>query len=389
MELSVSGVSVADSSANSPRTVTYTLAAPGGTWDTGDNGTYTVSLVGGQVKDAIGTSADAGTLGTFDVSVGAVTFAAGNNATFTDADGGTVKVSLRGPGTGQLLFDDAGNADASGIMLSGTTSASSVTIAASGAGTSLGGLTAAGDLRAFTAKNTDISGSFSVSGALAKILARNATGSITLSAAGATPASITVAQARDLGITSASPIRSIKASEWLDTDATPDVVTTPALTSLAVRGALQAGVIADTIGRISATGVLSGAEIRATGNITSVTAAGMSGGNFIFAGVRADVSTLPDALDDFANASASIRAITLRGKTAGFSDTRIAAPTVTRATLGTASIGVNAGPNPTGLAADRVTSVSGSTTVMGPYRVTRQDEPGSGIGLIDFTVRIL
>ncbi|WP_353475011.1 CBM35 domain-containing protein [Salipiger sp. H15] len=52
--LVVTGVSLSVGSDGTPRSATYTVAAPGGSWDTGDNGTYTVALLGGQVVDTSG-----------------------------------------------------------------------------------------------------------------------------------------------------------------------------------------------------------------------------------------------------------------------------------------------------------------------------------------------
>src|SRR5262249_38841261 len=55
----------------SPRSATYRITAPGGTWTTDDNGTYTVAVQPGQVTDT-GTPANpvpAGNLGTFKVQV--------------------------------------------------------------------------------------------------------------------------------------------------------------------------------------------------------------------------------------------------------------------------------------------------------------------------------
>ena len=47
----------------------YTVAAPGGTWDYADNGTYTVAMVANQVFDTNFNPVDAGPLGTFDVTL--------------------------------------------------------------------------------------------------------------------------------------------------------------------------------------------------------------------------------------------------------------------------------------------------------------------------------
>lgn len=55
-----------------PRTVTYTVAAPGGDWDTADNGIYTVSLVAGEVLDTSANAvAAAATLDSFTVAMDA------------------------------------------------------------------------------------------------------------------------------------------------------------------------------------------------------------------------------------------------------------------------------------------------------------------------------
>ena len=55
--------------AGATRVVTYSITPPGGSWDAGDNGTYTVALQGGMVADAAGNAAAAGDLGTFAVGI--------------------------------------------------------------------------------------------------------------------------------------------------------------------------------------------------------------------------------------------------------------------------------------------------------------------------------
>jgi hypothetical protein len=57
--------------ANSEWTATYRVPAPGGTWDTADNGTYTVSMQPGQVTDTSGNAVPAGPIGTITVSLAA------------------------------------------------------------------------------------------------------------------------------------------------------------------------------------------------------------------------------------------------------------------------------------------------------------------------------
>jgi hypothetical protein len=370
-------------------TATYTVEAPGGTWDTNDNGAYTVALNPDQVRDQSDVVTPAATLGSFEVALGTIEFSQGKPATFTDADGDTVLVTLSGPGTGRLLFDNAdgatSNLDASRVVLAGTSGSTSLTITASGNGTSLGGLDADGSLKSITAKNTDLAGAMAVTGVVPKIQFRNASGSITLNGIGA-PATIVLAQARDLSVTSVSQIKSLKVTDWLDTDGVDDVITTPALTSLAASGTLQAHVAAGSVGKVTAGGALDGAEIRAAGSIGSVTAASATD-SLVYAGVRPDVSDLPDSLDDFANQAASIKSFMLKGKSASFSNTRIAAPFVGKAALGVAPLGTGAG-NIYGLAADRITSVTGATP-KGAFRLSKRNEPGSGTATDDFAVVVL
>ncbi|MEG4322090.1 hypothetical protein QUB64_21765, partial [Microcoleus sp. Aus8_D2] len=52
-----------------PRTTTYSFVPPDGTWDTADNGTYTVQLQPQQVSDTVGNFDVAGNLGTFTVDI--------------------------------------------------------------------------------------------------------------------------------------------------------------------------------------------------------------------------------------------------------------------------------------------------------------------------------
>ncbi|MBX7105774.1 MAG: hypothetical protein K1X57_16950, partial [Gemmataceae bacterium] len=63
------GVDVAGN--GSPRTVTYRLTAPGGTWDGADAGLYTVSLEANQVKDTANNAVAAMTFGSFIVDLSA------------------------------------------------------------------------------------------------------------------------------------------------------------------------------------------------------------------------------------------------------------------------------------------------------------------------------
>jgi PA14 domain len=62
-------VSVTPSGNGTPRTATYRINTPGGTWDAADNGSYTVALEASQVRDINGNFAAAGNLGNFSVNI--------------------------------------------------------------------------------------------------------------------------------------------------------------------------------------------------------------------------------------------------------------------------------------------------------------------------------
>ncbi|MDA7422406.1 hypothetical protein, partial [Tritonibacter multivorans] len=68
--LTVSAVSVDTNTDGTPRTATYTVAAPGGTWDGPDAGSYTVALAGDAVLDTSGNAvAEDPTLAAFTVDL--------------------------------------------------------------------------------------------------------------------------------------------------------------------------------------------------------------------------------------------------------------------------------------------------------------------------------
>ena len=62
-------VSVDNPADGSPRTATYRVTAPGGTWDYADSGAYTVRLAPSAVTDTVGNAAAAGQIASFNVSI--------------------------------------------------------------------------------------------------------------------------------------------------------------------------------------------------------------------------------------------------------------------------------------------------------------------------------
>lgn len=62
-------VNVTPAGNGTPRTASYRVAAPGGTWDVTDNGAYTITLVASRIGDTAGNKADAANLGNFTATL--------------------------------------------------------------------------------------------------------------------------------------------------------------------------------------------------------------------------------------------------------------------------------------------------------------------------------
>ena len=62
-------ISISDPTDGTPRTVTYAITPPGGSWDLSDLGDYSILIVGNQVTNLDGDSVQAGTIGVFSVTI--------------------------------------------------------------------------------------------------------------------------------------------------------------------------------------------------------------------------------------------------------------------------------------------------------------------------------
>ncbi|MGN7613200.1 autotransporter-associated beta strand repeat-containing protein, partial [Magnetococcales bacterium HHB-1] len=107
-------VSVDTNSNGTPRTATYSITPPGGTWDAADDGTYTVTMNASQVSDTSSNSVTDGSLGTFWVS-------SNSQPSFTNLDGDSV--AWAGVG-GTVNLDSGGDATISDSDLDALNSSS-------------------------------------------------------------------------------------------------------------------------------------------------------------------------------------------------------------------------------------------------------------------------
>jgi hypothetical protein len=293
------------------------------------------------------------------------------------------RIALKGPGNGTATVLD-GNVVR--IDVTGSTAASSLNITGKGGAMQLADVTVNGSLRSFTGKNADLLGNVNVTGTLGKLTAHDTHNARTLTIGGsAVPVSIALASANDLSVNSASPIKSIKAAAWLDTDNTADTISTPALSSLAVTGNMAADIVTGLLGKVSVRGAITGATIRSNGDIASVRAGAIQD-SAVYAGVRSDLTGMPSAAGDFTG-NAIIRSLSVSGKNPGaFSDSVIAAADLGKVSLG--SVTTTNGGTSFGLAADRIASVS--STLGGGSKLTlkKLDDPADSQTQDDFTLRL-
>jgi len=126
------------------KTATYRIAAPGGTWDSPDNGTYAIAINGSQVSDTVGNAVPAGSLGSFAVALQRkvlynATMASNPGWVLTDAWAYGVPTASAGPTdrpvvgdtiTGAGLYVDGIRATTATTPTFSTTGVSSVTLSA-------------------------------------------------------------------------------------------------------------------------------------------------------------------------------------------------------------------------------------------------------------------
>jgi Domain of unknown function (DUF4347)/NPCBM/NEW2 domain/Calx-beta domain len=108
-------VNVNSSTNSTPRTATYQITAPDNIWNWNDRDTYTVTLLGGEVRDTLGNTTTANTsLGTFEVNV-ASTIVVGVNSSQV-IEGGTAAIPIRRTGdttgTATINYFTGGNSTA-------------------------------------------------------------------------------------------------------------------------------------------------------------------------------------------------------------------------------------------------------------------------------------
>jgi len=297
---------------------------------------------------------------------------AAKSVSVRQADGTMVMVSLKGPGTAtvQALGDDlqqtkarngnvvisGSNASLFNIIVSGTTSASTLSLTTKGGTTGeIGGITTSSALGAISGKTVALGGNLTAGGPIKTIL--------------------------------------LHATDATNTVGGTSQITASSIGTLIVQGNLSnAGISLGGTGSALRTltilGAMDGVELQAAGNIGNVTVGSMSS-SMIFAGVAPLPSgqPLPESASQFA-ASDTMSQLRVRGV---FSQSIIAAQTLGKLSLGQIS---TSGAGTFGLAAVHLTAVSGAASgkrisLRKPHDQAAVSAAVSQLGVTDFTVELL
>ena len=309
-----------------------------------------------------------------------VTFQQGKKATYTDASGHKITVTLTGPGLGSLTFFSATDgADLGALAVNGSDTTSTLTIHGTAV---LPAVTVNGSLRSLAASAGTLTGTTTISGALNQLhVASASTGEIDIGSGGKLNANF--GSLTDESLTSAEPIASIHASSWTITTSTRRVISAPSIASLVVRGTFNEDVSVDTIGQMRV-GNLTSSAVRANISIANLTAATATGSE-IFTGIQPTLTTLPAATTDFASQTGLLKSITVRG---AFSGTQIAAWNIGNVRLNSVQTSNNG--IPFGVAADTIKSLRAVPAGGKPFLLKNVFAPFSQVSLGgDAIVRIL
>jgi hypothetical protein len=197
---------------------TYQVAGPGGVWDADDAGLYTVAIGAGQVLDMSDRPVTAGDFGQFK-AWRVLPLDARTPVNFTDKDGDAVNITLKGPGSGEvLLLGD--QADVDQLNVAGTTAASTIAVKVQGPNgdTGLHDTAIDGGLKALLAPMAHFSGSMNVNGDLKTLTLGDVSAGSSIDLHGAIASAITLGHVAGLELNSAAALKCLTAVEWLSPD---------------------------------------------------------------------------------------------------------------------------------------------------------------------------
>jgi hypothetical protein len=367
-------------------TITYIPAA---NFVGADSFSYTVQDANGHLSNTA----------TVNVNVGVTAgSAAGNDRSvvFTSAGGALTTVSLN-RGSVTVLFNTDGTISVSrkgvatisgsalqisGLELTNTTAASTLSITARGSGAiNIGSITDTSPIKAILAPRATLTGAMNLSGISTVQLLQITDGHITI--AGGIPAGFTLSSGAvsNSTLSSAAAIKTLKVSSWTSSTVGASSITAPSIGALTVAGNFQPSLtltgggvalksaqirgtlssdfwdITGAITTLNVTGAITGFNLVTTGNVGTVTASLLSDDALLIGSSPSD--TLANAsATTLGDATLNALHLTARGKTT-FSNTALIVHTLTAATLG--AIGTtDTDPNPSGIALLKAKSITGT-----------------------------
>jgi hypothetical protein len=306
-------------------------------------------------KPLNGSNAGAGSTGAYSFNVvnagpyqRVVNVPIGKKLTFTDAEGHKVNVSLKGPGSAQLIFFSTGGNDNIGkLVVTGSDSTSVLTVTGA---TPIGEISISNSLGTLNAHKASLTGNMTVGGGLGKFMIGNVSnGTITIGTGNTLNA--TMGKVTNEALTSGEPVKQIKVVSWATTGGTRFAIIAPSIQSLISSGDFNEDVSVNTLNKASV-GSLTLSAIRASLSIGNFTA-GSASASDIFAGVLSTVTTLPETVADFSNSqTSSINSVTIKGT---FSNTRISSWKIGKVSINAIQTGNNG--QPFGVAANNIQQV--------------------------------
>lgn len=261
---------------------------------------------------------------------------AAKSVTYTDADGTTATVQLKG-GQGTLEFtgeiDDITDTK-KGIIVTGSNVAVSQVVIEDAANAALtvklkdgdgrvtwGGLTADGSVKSIKARGVDIAGDVTITGLLGGADLGHLIGPGMFTTGGSASdkgGKIVVQQIEEFSFNTSAPIGSFTATTWLDSDGEPDELRAASLGKVTIAESMEADIVAtdssakSAIKQLAVGGWLDGAVIDAAGNVDKVTLGGMRQSQLRM-GLNAGVTGLPTSAGAFANRTATLKSLTITG----------------------------------------------------------------------------
>ncbi len=305
-----------------------------------------------------------------------------SRVTFLDGLGNRVTASFSGPGHADLLSANGMTGRGMGgnivrIVIAGTTTRSQLRIIAA-RGTVVGEIIARDAIGGITGKGVAVLGNVEITGTAKRIVLGDIAGDhvVTIGppAPGDTRATVdlTFGRLAEVSMVSETPVRSFTATEWLDLDATPDILETPWIGRLTTRGNRRTGSaghfqadlllngsgnprntlgttriagdlrqatwdITGEMGRLTVRGTAADSTIRTTGSMAGVTLGAADGADFL-AGMKDTVVRHATGAADF-ESDATIKSFAIRGLRDGgatrwyFQNSNLSAATIGRVSL--------------------------------------------------------